>query len=52
MQLKAVGLQLLEEEGGEREHEPSQGIRSEEDDVAGPQVSERNDTTPYPPIVP
>jgi hypothetical protein len=34
IELKALGLQQHEEEGGEREHEPRQGIGGEADELA------------------
>jgi hypothetical protein len=51
MELKAIVLQWREEEGGERECKPSQGIRGEEDELTGPQAAEQNGSALHPPVV-
>jgi hypothetical protein len=50
VELKVVGLQQREEEGGEREYEPIQGVEGEEDELTVSQVTERDGSTPHPHI--
>jgi hypothetical protein len=40
MEFKVVCLQQREEEGGEREYEPKQGLGAEEEELAEPQAIE------------
>jgi hypothetical protein len=43
LQLEPVILQQREEEGGQRRHQPSQGIRCKENEVFWPHVGQRRD---------
>jgi hypothetical protein len=50
VELKVVGLQQREEEGGEWEYEPKQKVISEKDELIVPQAIERVESAQYPPI--
>jgi hypothetical protein len=52
LELKVVVLQKREKEGGERKHEPGQGIRCEVDKFVGLHADERSNPTLHFPIEP
>jgi hypothetical protein len=51
VELETLVLQQCEEEGGHRERKPGQRVGVEEDNLAAPQIGERNGSAPHLPII-